>query len=155
MSPENIDLFEVIFRDAIFGLSGMAVLLLINTLLFLRIYFWFMKSCEKVDKPHPYALMSRFLWAVFLMSVVQLLAIVLWAAILHLNGLIEDARMAILFAGSCYTTLGVYADMLPLGWKSVAYFIAFSGLFSFAIATSAMMVMLGVIAKLFTKRINS
>ncbi|MBU3596731.1 hypothetical protein ICN10_10005 [Polynucleobacter sp. 86C-FISCH] len=52
--------------------------------------------------------------------------------------LITSPINAILFAGSCYLTLGFIGDVLPFGWKSLALFISFSGLFSIAWTTSAM-----------------
>jgi hypothetical protein len=51
---------------------------------------------------------------------------------------LKDLIDAILFAGSCYTTLGFVEDILPNGWKSLAFFISFSGLFSLAWTTSIM-----------------
>jgi hypothetical protein len=50
----------------------------------------------------------------------------------------DNGVQALIFAGSCYTTVGFAADTLPDGWKSLAFFIAFSGLFSLAWTTSAM-----------------
>jgi hypothetical protein len=48
---------------------------------------------------------------------------------------------ALLFAGSCYTTVGFESDTLKEGWKSFAFFISFSGLFSLAWTTSIMIPM--------------
>jgi hypothetical protein len=78
---------------------------------------------------------------------VQLGSILIWTVALYATGLIEDIRLAMLFSGSSYTTVGIFSDNLPIGWKSVAFYIAFSGLFSFAIATSSMISMLGIITK--------
>jgi hypothetical protein len=50
----------------------------------------------------------------------------------------SDGVQALLFAGSCYTTVGFVSDVLPIGWKSLAFFIAFTGLFSLAWTTSVM-----------------
>lgn len=53
-------------------------------------------------------------------------------------GLMDDSVHALLFAGSCYTTVGFVPDTLPMGWKSLAFFISFSGLFCLAWTTSVM-----------------
>jgi hypothetical protein len=53
-------------------------------------------------------------------------------------GLIDNAIQTLLFVGSCYTTVGFIGDILPEGWKSLACFISFSGLFSIAWTTSGM-----------------
>ena len=50
----------------------------------------------------------------------------------------KDPIDALLFAGSCYTTVGFESDNLLEGWKSFAFFISFSGLFSLAWTTSIM-----------------
>jgi hypothetical protein len=138
---------EQIFRDTAFGLGFLAIVLFVNVFLFMQIFFWFMRSCGKIVTVSPYTLIARFMGAILMMCLTQLASILMWTAVLHLNGLIDDVTKAMLFAGSCYTTLGVYADILPHGWKLVAFYIAFSGLFSFAIATSAMMSMLSLISK--------
>ena len=59
-------------------------------------------------------------------------------------GLMGDALSAIIFSGSCYTTVGFAPDSLPYGWKSLAFFIAFTGLFSLAWTTSVMINMTNV-----------
>lgn len=134
-------------RDAAFGLGFLAILLLVNTFLFMKIFFWFFHATEKLSKPTSYKLMARFMLAILLMCLVQVGSIVFWTLVLYANDLIQNLHRAMLFAGSCYTTLGIYSDTLPKGWQSVAFYIAFSGLFSFAIATSGMMAMLGAASK--------
>lgn len=148
MNPNNLQVFtDEMLRDAAFGLGFLAVLLLANTFLFMRIFFWFNRTTVNISKDSTYKLMARFMLAILLMCLVQVLAIIFWTAVLYANDLIDNMHKAMLFAGSCYTTLGVYSDTLPKGWQSVAFYIAFSGLFSFAIATSAMMAMLSSIGK--------
>lgn len=148
MNASDLNQFsEQIIRDAAFGMTFLAVILLSNTFFFIQIYFWFTRSCAKLQKVAPYQLIARFMAAVLLMSLVQLASILIWTAAIYSKGLIDDIRLAMLFSGSCYTTLGVFSDILPDGWKSLAFYIAFSGLFSFAMATSAMMSMLSVITR--------
>lgn len=71
-------------------------------------------------------------------ALVHLLEILFWSVFLIAKDLVPDPVLAILFAGSCYTTVGFEADTLPDGWKSLALFISFTGLFSLAWTTSIM-----------------
>lgn len=138
---------EQIFRDAAFGLGFLALVLVINAILFIRIYIWFMKASDKLSEPRALDLIFLFVAAVLMMSLVQITSILIWTVALYATGLIDNIRLAMLFSGSSYTTLGIFSDVLPQGWKSVAFYIAFSGLFSFAIATSSMMSMLTIVTK--------
>lgn len=148
MNPNDLNVFTYeMLRDVVFGLSFLALLLLANTFLFLKIFFRFNRALEKIAKHSTYQLITQFMSAILLMCLVQVGSIIFWTVVLHSNGLISNIHAAMLFAGSCYTTLGVYSDILPKGWQSVAFYIAFSGLFSFAIATSSMMAMLTTISR--------
>jgi len=73
-----------------------------------------------------------------LIACVHICEIVIWSVYLIALNLIPNGIEALIFAGSCYTTVGFAADSLPAGWKSLAFFIAFSGLFSIAWTTSVM-----------------
>lgn len=148
MSTPDLNLFsEQVFRDAAFGLGLLAIVLVLNTILFIRIFLWFLKGSAKLVKPRALDLIILFVSSVLLMSLVQIGSIMIWTVALYATGLIADIRLAMLFSGSSYTTLGIFSDVLPQGWKSVAFYIAFSGLFSFAIATSSMMSMLTIVTK--------
>lgn len=148
MTTTDVNLFaEQVFRDAAFGLGFLAIVLVINAILFIRIFLWFMKAAAKLTKPTAFDLIFLFVLGVLMMSLVQIGSILIWTLALYSTGLIEDIRTAMLFSGSSYTTLGIFSDVLPHGWKSVAFYISFSGLFSFAIATSSMMSMLSIVAK--------
>lgn len=148
MNPNNLQLFtDEMLRDAAFGLGFLVILLLVNTFLFMKIFFWFSRSTARMLQASAYKLITHFMLAILLMCLVQVGSIVFWTVVLYTNDLIDNLHRAMLFAGSCYTTLGIYSDTLPKGWQSVAFYIAFSGLFSFAIATSAMMAMLGSLSK--------
>jgi len=148
MTTSDVNQFaEQVFRDAAFGLGFLAIVLVINAILFIRIFLWFMKATAKLTNPTAFDLILLFVLGVLMMSLVQIASILIWTAALYSTGLIGDIRSAMLFSGSSYTTLGIFSDVLPHGWKSVAFYIAFSGLFSFAIATSSMMSMLSIVAK--------
>lgn len=83
--------------------------------------------------------MSAFFMAVTYLMLLQILGIVLWALAIHGIGLIDDPLEAVLFVGSCYTTIGIVSDVMPMNWKLLAIFIALSGLFAVALATASMM----------------
>ncbi|WP_197712355.1 hypothetical protein [Polynucleobacter necessarius] len=70
--------------------------------------------------------------AFIVIALIHISEIFIWTAFLLWLKLIPNSIDAIMFAGSCYTTVGFVTDILPLGWKSMAFFIAFSGLFSVA-----------------------
>lgn len=68
----------------------------------------------------------------------HLLQIFIWGQFLHLSSLIADTHMAMLFAGSTYTTVGFVNDTLPIDWQVVVIIMATNGYFSFAWSTTAM-----------------
>ena len=68
--------------------------------------------------------------AVLMLLVLHVVEILIWSTALVYAGLVPDWRVAGLFAGSTYTTIG-YNDILPRGWGMLSPLIAISGLFSF------------------------
>jgi hypothetical protein len=86
----------------------------------------------------------HFYFAFNSIALIHIFEVLLWAAFLMILGLMGDALSAIIFSGSCYTTVGFAPDSLPYGWKSLAFFIAFTGLFSLAWTTSVMINMTNV-----------
>lgn len=86
------------------------------------------KKYSKVIKTH------FFLFLLF--GFFHFIAVGLWAFFLIIFNTIPTTIEALLFAGSCYTTLGYMGNELPVGWRLLALFIAISGLFSFSISTA-------------------
>ena len=86
----------------------------------------------------------HFYGAFIFIALIHIIEVLIWAFFLLMLGLISDALIAIIFSGSCYTTVGFAPDNLPHGWKSLAFFIAFTGLFSLAWTTSAMINMTNI-----------
>jgi hypothetical protein len=80
----------------------------------------------------------HFYVAFIFFALIHISEIFIWSGIILWLDLIPNTVQAILFAGSCYTTVGFVSDILPAGWKSMAFFIAFTGLFSLAWTTSIM-----------------
>ena len=148
MDQNSLQVFtDEMLRDAALGIGFLAIVLLVNIFFFMKILFWFTRKAERDAHPKSNRLMGRFMVAALMMCITQVGAILLWSAAIHLYGLIDSMRLALLFVGSCYTTLGIFPDNLPKGWQSLAFYVAFSGLFSFAIATAAMISMLSTISK--------
>jgi hypothetical protein len=85
-------------------------------------------------------------------ALIHIFEVLLWACFLMALGLMGDALSAIIFSGSCYTTVGFAPDALPQGWKSLAFFIAFTGLFSLAWTTSVMINMTNVYRQAWTAK---
>ncbi|WP_062308959.1 ion channel [Polynucleobacter sinensis] len=80
----------------------------------------------------------HFYLAFVYIALIHIVEILMWAFFILRMDLIEKPVDAILFSGSCYTTVGFISDVLPDGWKSLAFFIAFTGLFCLAWTTSIM-----------------
>ena len=97
-----------------------------------------MKTDQNLSNGQYNWVFIHFYASFFFIALVHLCEIILWCFYLLSLGLIDDAVQALLFAGSCYTTVGFVSDILPYGWKSLAFFIAFTGLFSLAWTTSVM-----------------
>ena len=86
---------------------------------------------------HLRAQISFFVGAVVLIAS-HLFQIFIWGQFLYRGGLISDLHVAMLFAGSTYTTVGFVNDTLPIDWQVVVIIMATNGYFSFAWSTTAM-----------------
>mgnify|MGYP006275384629 CR=1 FL=1 len=148
MNAHELTLFtEEFVKEAFFGLGFVAIILLLNTALVLRIYLRFDTYCQRSGNPSHFKIHLWFMTSVLLICIVEPFSILLWTGVIYAKGLVTNLMLAMLFAGSCFTTVGIYSDILPVGWRFLALYISFSGLFSFAIATSALMAMIGRLAK--------
>jgi len=148
MNAESLNVFtHEVAKDAAFGLSVLAIVLLLTTSKFVRIFIGFSRACANPKVHTTFHLTSRFLLATVLICITQVLAILIWTMALYLTDLIGNINSAILFAGSCFTTLGIFTTHLPAGWQSISFYIAFSGLFSFAMATSVLISMMSTMGK--------
>lgn len=143
-------LFEM-GRDAIFGLCVMALVLIFNGLCFTQVLFFYRRRTTHIFETSVVRITLYFVTAVLALVISQMCSIMIWGTALYTKELIQSPSLAILFSGSCYTTIGVFSDLLPTGWKSIAFYIAFSGLFSFAWATSIMMSMVESLTKAWDK----
>jgi hypothetical protein len=92
----------------------------------------------RLERPHLVAASFLFGWSVFLMLVLHLVEVVIWAFALTQMGLIVKAFDAIYYCANCYTTLGMGKVDVGEHWRIISSIIGISGLFTFAWTTSAL-----------------
>ncbi len=144
-------LTENLIRSAIFGLSVLVVVTFFSGAILIRINIKFSSYCQSKTIHSSLPLRVHFVYAVFKLCLVQIVAMLMWTAAVYAAGLTENLRLAFMFVGSCFTTLGIVSDIFPVEWQSVAFYIAFSGLFSFAFATSVMISLVTEVVKALPK----
>ncbi|WP_231970321.1 hypothetical protein [Polynucleobacter necessarius] len=128
-----------LITDIFFGILGLIIILIFHGSGINHIIMRFeRKSNKNLEHGQYNRVFIHFYTSFFFIALVHIFEILLWSLFLLGLGLMNDAVQALLFAGSCYTTVGFVADTLPAGWKSLAFFIAFTGLFSLAWTTSVM-----------------
>ncbi|BDX21633.1 hypothetical protein TUM22923_09540 [Polynucleobacter sp. TUM22923] len=94
----------------------------------------------------------HFYIAFILIALIHMSEIFIWTMLIQRFNLIADPIDTIIFVGSCYTTVGFASDILPQGWKSVAFFISFSGLFTLAWTTAMMIGMIACYKEAWTRK---
>jgi hypothetical protein len=128
-----------LLRDALWGIVGLVAILIFHGSAINHIYMRFERHTVKYLKFNQYNRVFTHFYASFaFIALTHLLEIFLWAIFIFSFSLFKEPIEAILFAGSCYTTVGFESDALPDGWKTLAFFISFTGLFSLAWTTSIM-----------------
>ena len=128
-----------LLRDTFYGIAGLIIVLFYHGGSINFIIMRFEKFTNQNLKNKQYnRVFFHFYLSFLLIALMHLIEIVIWAIYITQIKLIDNGIDALLFAGSCYTTVGFVSDILPNGWKSFAFFISFSGLFSIAWTTSGM-----------------
>ena len=128
-----------LLRDSLYGIAGLIMVLFFHGGSINFIIMRFEKFTNQNLKKKQYEwVYFHFYISFFFIALVHILEIVIWAIYLTQINLIKNGLDALMFAGSCYTTMGFVEDILPTGWKSFAFFISFSGLFCIAWTTSGM-----------------
>ena len=89
-------------------------------------------------RPSLFAAALLFGYAVFLMLVLHLVELRIWAVTLLRLGLVPRIHNAIYFCANAYTTLGMGNLDLGEHWRTISPIIAISGLFTFAWTTSSL-----------------
>lgn len=142
----NITDFVPVFflRDFLIGIFGLTIILLFHGACLLRLVHRFERLEAKLTKKgHFYQVLLNFYLTFVTIAMVHIAEITLWAVGILSLGLMESATDALIFSGSCYTTVGFVEDLMPNGWKFLAFFISFSGLFTLAWTTSSMVEIIG------------
>lgn len=137
-SIHTLELFPF-FKNLPLGIIGLFAALWINVFFLRRITINFEiggRIC--LNRNNPVGVFHHYFRAITYLMIVQIIVIILWGLALYGLALVKDPMDAIMFAGSCYTTMGIVTEVMPLGWKFIAIVIALSGLFAIALATSAM-----------------
>ena len=131
--------FFGLFLDVVVGLAGLTAILIFHGLSINSILFRFDLYADRALLLKRYSRgLFWFYFSLILIALIHVAEIFFWALGLVALGLVPDLIKGLLFSGSCYTTVGFVDDLLPIGWKSLAFFISLSGLFSLAWTTSVM-----------------
>jgi hypothetical protein len=134
----NFPLIPLIL-DISWGLLGLTIILIFHGSGINHVIMKFESRTKKNLELKQYnRVFTHFYLAFMYIALIHIAEILIWAFYIFELNLISDPVKAILFAGSCYTTVGFVEDVLPTGWKSLAFFISFTGLFSIAWTTSVM-----------------
>jgi hypothetical protein len=144
--PNNVaDFFPILFlRDFLIGMVGLSIILLVHGTCVIRLIHRFeLLEIKYIKHEQFYKVLFNFYLTFIAIAMVHILEITLWAMGINIFGLINSPVDALIFAGSCYTTVGFIEDIMPTGWKFLAFFISFSGLFTLAWTTSSMVGVMG------------
>lgn len=130
--------FSIIFaKEVLLGLLGLILILFLHGSAINHLYMRFdVKTKKNLQTSQYNRIFFHFYLSFMFIALIHILEIGIWAHYLLLLGLISDPIQSLLFSGSCYTTVGFVQDILPEGSKSIAFFIAFTGLFSLAWTTT-------------------
>jgi hypothetical protein len=131
--------FLLLARDAAWGIICLIIILMFHGSAINHVYMRFERLTRNNIKLTQYNRVFFHFYASFVFLVlIHLSEILLWAVFILSLEIMKTPIEAILFAGSCYTTVGFESDTLRDGWKTFAFFISMSGLFSLAWTTSIM-----------------
>jgi len=133
-----------LIRDSLYGLMGLIMVIAFHGGMINYVMIRFERLTNQNLKKKQYdRVFYHFYTSFLIIALIHLIEIIIWT--LYITGLklIDDGLQTLLFVGSCYTTVGFVSDILPAGWKSLAFFISFSGLFAIAWTTSTMISMTG------------
>lgn len=131
-----------LIRDTLYGVFGLLLVLLFHGSAINFIMLRFEKYTNDNLKSRQYnRVFFHFYASFFFIALIHIVEIVIWTFYIVWLNLMSDGIQTLLFVGSCYTTVGFVGDILPAGWKSLAFFISFSGLFAVAWTTSTMITM--------------
>ena len=82
-------------------------------------------------------------WTTYLILMLHIIEVCVWAAILNVLHLTPDLHDAIYFCANSYTTLGLGDVLVPHAWREISPIMAMSGLFTFGFTTSVLFNLVG------------
>ena len=131
--------FLALLYDILVGIGGVILILLFHGTLINHVLMRFENmTANNLEKKEYHWVFVHFYISFAFIALIHFSEILIWSFFIYQLEFLNNVNDAILFAGSCYTTLGLVPDILPNGSKSLAFIIAFSGLFSLAWTTSIM-----------------
>lgn len=137
MAPDMDYVFN--FRALLVGCAAMLICLLLQATAAHAVSLQFKPKIEALQAHRKhYRAQLIFLASALLLLASHLCQIYVWGGALWLSGAEENRHIALVFAGSTYTTVGFANDPLPVDWQLTTIIMATSGLFSFGWSTSIM-----------------
>lgn len=133
--------FELLLKESIFGLLVMTLVIIYIVYSFSWISLTYRKVLGKSRYLGHHLEMLRFVAFVMLLIIAMLFSLTFWVVALTYFNFVPDWVSGLLFAASFFTSVGNFVVTLPFGWRLIPSIIAFSGLFTFAWATSASITM--------------
>ena len=131
--------YLLLARDTAWGIVCLIIILMFHGSAINHVYMRFERLTRNNIKLTQYNRVFFHFYATFVfLALIHLSEILLWSIFILFLEIMKTPIDAILFAGSCYTTVGFESDTLLDGWKTFAFFISMSGLFSLAWTTSIM-----------------
>src|SRR5664279_917795 len=82
-------------------------------------------------------------WITYLILMLHIIEVCIWATILNVLHLTPDLHDAIYFCANSYTTLGLGDVLVPHAWREISPIMAMSGLFTFGFTTGVLFNLVG------------
>lgn len=140
MTPDMDYVFN--FKALFVGCAAMLICLLLQATAAHAVSLQIKPKIELLQNHRKhYRAQFFFLASALILLASHLCQIYVWGASLWLSGAEENRHIALVFAGSTYTTVGFANDPLPVGWQLTTIIMATSGLFSFGWSTSIMLLL--------------
>lgn len=128
------------FENLAVGVFGLFTILWVNLFYLRRIAVYYEINARiHIGHGQYNRVFLTYLVSITFLMLVQVLSILCWSGLILVLGLADHPFNAMLFVGSCYTTIGIVSDVMPSAWKLQAIFISLSGLFAIALSTASML----------------
>jgi len=158
MIPDVSPTFQILplLIDILYGVAGLIVILMFHGGSINFVVNRFERfTTNNLTLRQFHWVFFHFYCAFIYIALIHIAEVLMWGVYMYQLNLISNLVESIIFSGSCYTTVGFIPDILPTGWKSLAFFIAFSGLFSLAWTTSVMITLTETYKTAFQARYGS